>query len=269
MTMNSTTDLPYDTLALEYDDRAVARTKLVAEVLRRTTPLEAARVLDLGVGTGLIWEYLGSAGAPDSVVGVDLSSGMLKRARSRRNPRMRLVRADFGELPFHLQEFDIVLLAFSARHASDLTGTLRQAASTLTHDGHLMLIEYSGQTQLQLAGAVMQCYVLLADALDHTEWVPQSYFAACRVEELLSAATEAGFNIKSLTYESVVEADGCEGVVNFVMNSPPVAFDLIRCHRSKREEIRSRLIADCRGHLLPNRVSSNILFCTMDRPNGE
>jgi len=182
---------------------------------------------------------------------------------------MQLVRADFRELPFHPQKFDIVLMAFSARHVPDLTRTLRHAASILAQDGHLMLIDYSGQTQLELAGVVMQCYALLGDAVEHTEEIPQSYFAASRAEELLSAATEAGFKIKSLNYESIVEANGCKGVIDFVMNSPPVAFDLIHCHQSTRDEIRSQLIADCQDHLFPDRVCSKILFCTMDRPNGK
>jgi hypothetical protein len=66
----------------------------------------------------------------------------------------------------------------------------------------------------------------------------------------------------------LVEADGCESVIDFVMNSPPVAFDFIRYGRITRDRVRSQLLADCHERILSEQVTSRILICVMDRPDG-
>ncbi len=255
----------YDFLADTYDDRALPRTVKLADVLHRSGLLEGALVLDLGVGTGLLWGCLDSIHGPARIVGVDSSSGMLMRARSRRNPRLDLVRADFAQLPFAIQTFDVILLSFSARHSPELTPMLARAVTRLVGNGHVVLMEYSGETQLALAGAVMRCYSLLVEAKERPAEVATSYFSACPDDVLLSAATAAGLRIKELDYVCLVEAAGCESVVDFVVNSPPVAFDLIRYGRSTHDRVRSRLLAD---HILPGQIASKILICVMDRPDG-
>jgi hypothetical protein len=58
--------------------------------------------------------------------------------------------------------------------------------------------------------------------------LPTSYFSARPDDVLLAAATAAGLRIKKLDCVSVVEAAGCESVVDFIISSPPLAFDLIR-----------------------------------------
>lgn len=62
-------------------------------------------VLDVGCGTGLDFEHV-----PGTVVGVDLSRGMLDRAA--RGPRVRLVQADAARLPFRAASFDGVLSTY-------------------------------------------------------------------------------------------------------------------------------------------------------------
>jgi Methyltransferase domain len=193
---------------------------------------------------------------------------MLERARSRGGPRLDLVQADFARLPFGIQTFDLLVLSFSARHSPELTLMLTQAATTLVRNGHVVLMEYSGETQLALAGAVMRCYSLLAEAKERPAEVATAYFSACPDGVLLSAATAAGLRIKELDYVYLVEADGCESVVDFVMNSPPVAFDFIRYGRTTRDRVRSQLLADCHERILSEQVASKILICVMDRPDG-
>lgn len=62
---------------------------------RNLGQLRAARVLDVGCGTGRFTQRLEAAGA--EVVGVDLDAAMLEVARSR--VRGKLLRADAGRLP--------------------------------------------------------------------------------------------------------------------------------------------------------------------------
>jgi SAM-dependent methyltransferase len=60
-------------------------------------PHSQARVLDLGCGPGRDVDFLTQLGC--QVVGLDLSAGMLAKARARL-PGANLVRADFRQLPF-------------------------------------------------------------------------------------------------------------------------------------------------------------------------
>jgi len=96
----------YDRSAASYDERfsELQRTKHDA-VLARVTVQDGARVLDVGCGTGLLAARLPRA----RVVGVDLSSGMLERARVRLLP----VQGSALALPFRDGAFELVFAVTS------------------------------------------------------------------------------------------------------------------------------------------------------------
>src|SRR6185436_10411463 len=91
-------------------------------------------------------------------------AGMLEVARARPAPNLRVVRADFGALPFRARTFDVAVTVFASRHSPDLARMLAGVARVLAPDGRLVLIDYAGETQLELAGMVMRCYALIAAA---------------------------------------------------------------------------------------------------------
>jgi predicted TPR repeat methyltransferase len=76
----------YDRWADTYDAEMAANgyrhPSVALALLARHLPRGAAPVLDAGCGTGLIGEWLGIVGYPE-VEGLDLSSGMLERARAK------------------------------------------------------------------------------------------------------------------------------------------------------------------------------------------
>lgn len=76
----------YDSWAKEYDDGVAAlgytNPALVSTLFARLMPDIKAPVLDAGCGTGMIGEILSLAGYAH-VDGIDLSEGMLERARAR------------------------------------------------------------------------------------------------------------------------------------------------------------------------------------------
>jgi SAM-dependent methyltransferase len=106
----------------------------------------AARIggpaLELGCGTGRVLVPLVRAGA--SIVGVDRSAAMLRRARRRLSRgglagRGRLVRGDIRALPFTDARFDLVIAPYGILQSllsdRDLTATLSSVASVLTPGG--------------------------------------------------------------------------------------------------------------------------------------
>ena len=81
--------------------------------------LQNLRVLDLACGTGRWFDFLVTRGA-GTVVGVDLSMGMLSVSASKRNCRSRLVRADISHLPFPPSHFHFAICSFAVGHISDI-----------------------------------------------------------------------------------------------------------------------------------------------------
>ncbi len=66
---------------------------------------DAERVLDIGIGTGLVVEHLLERRPTLDVTGVDVSPGLLEQARARLGDRVRLHRADICALDLD-QRFD-------------------------------------------------------------------------------------------------------------------------------------------------------------------
>ena len=100
-------------------------------------------VLDLGCGTGrnlpLLAKAVGTAGR---VVGIDVSSGALYRARRRTRgfTRVELVHAD--ALTVDLGAPDRVFATFSLSMMPDLEAVLARAASALAPDGRFAILDF-------------------------------------------------------------------------------------------------------------------------------
>ena len=101
-----------------------------------------ARVLEIGPGPGLLLERL--AQRHDFVVGLDLSAGMLARARARLSARglpPRLVRGDAAALPFASASFDAILMTFVFSAIPDGREAMRGFARALRPGGMLILVD--------------------------------------------------------------------------------------------------------------------------------
>jgi SAM-dependent methyltransferase len=131
--MADTADLPvlagYDAWAPLYDDDGNPLTAIEGPAFRAWFgPLEGARVLDLGCGTGRHTLPLAAGGA--EVAAVDGSAEMLARARRKltgyRVDWLRLRLPD--RLPFADGLFDLVVLGLVAEHLEDLAAVLVEAA---------------------------------------------------------------------------------------------------------------------------------------------
>lgn len=103
-----------------------------------------AHVLDAGCGTGRIARYLVDRGL--SVVGVDLSPGMLAMAR-RDHPDLELHEGSLTALPLADASVDGVVFWYSLIHLSDeeLPVALAEAVRVLRPGGHVLLAFQKGE----------------------------------------------------------------------------------------------------------------------------
>ncbi len=137
----------YDSVAELYD-RAFADIRLrddewrwLCQSLERAFPRagRAPRVLDLGCGNGALLEAL--TGRIELGVGVDVSSAMIERARSRIPGRaLRFETISGPKLPFSDRSFDVVTSFMSFRYL-DWDPVLREIRRVLSPGGRLLIVD--------------------------------------------------------------------------------------------------------------------------------
>ncbi len=97
-------------------------------------------VVELGCGTGRNLAALKALGAR-TLVGCDLSDGMLAKARER-DPAFRLLRHDMAQsVPIPDASADLVLFCLTLEHVADLAHPLAEARRLLRPDGRIAVIE--------------------------------------------------------------------------------------------------------------------------------
>ncbi|HEX7089682.1 MAG TPA: methyltransferase domain-containing protein [Longimicrobiales bacterium] len=128
----------YDRWAPAYDDADPSTTLDEPIVLELCGPLAGVRALDLGCGTGRYARLLAAAGA-GSVVGLDLSAGMLMRAARQGPAGARWVLGDASVLPFRAASFDVVVSGLVLDHLPRLEPCFREVARVLRPGGRAVL----------------------------------------------------------------------------------------------------------------------------------
>ena len=103
-------------------------------------PQPGERVLDIAAGTGTSAASIARSGA--TVVGVDISEGMLEEAR-RKHRDVEFVLGDAEKLPFHADEFDAVTISFGIRNVNDPKLALSEMYRVLKPGGRLVICEFS------------------------------------------------------------------------------------------------------------------------------
>ena len=98
-----------------------------------------ARVLDVGCGTGVLTRMLARAEGVESVVGVDLASSLLGKARelAADQPNVEFVEADARALPFTPESFDVAVLDSTLSHVPEPVRALAELHRVLRPGGCL------------------------------------------------------------------------------------------------------------------------------------
>jgi len=110
------------------------------EALKRAGLKPGMRILDMGVGTGLVaCEAAAIVGQPELVVGVDPSPGMMANARVPAG--VQLVQGRAESIPFPDNHFDFLSMGYALRHISDLRTAFREFHRVLKPGGKICLLE--------------------------------------------------------------------------------------------------------------------------------
>jgi ubiquinone/menaquinone biosynthesis C-methylase UbiE len=130
----------YDRLAADYERRWRGYLDAsIGETLGRVPLGEPERILDVGCGTGLIFDRLAEALPDAGLFGIDLSAGMLRMARGKARGRAALARATAERLPFRSSSFDLVLTVSALHYWQEPTAGLREMHRVLRPGGRVAI----------------------------------------------------------------------------------------------------------------------------------
>jgi len=110
-------------------------------VVAPLAPGRAARILDVGTGSGALVPSLRAAATDATVVGPDASAEMLRRCRSATG--IPAIRCDALSLPVRDAAVDAVALAFVLFHLSDPAQAVAEAARVLTCGGRVATVTWA------------------------------------------------------------------------------------------------------------------------------
>jgi ubiquinone/menaquinone biosynthesis C-methylase UbiE len=141
--IKDTIQLQFGSVANHYAVSAVHAGGPDLTALVDAVPGKAARILDVGCGTG--HATVAVAPGAGSVVGVDLTEEMLAQGRHLAEERglhnVTFVRGDAEALDFPAASFDVVVSRYSAHHFPHPEQALREIARVLTPGGTFLLVD--------------------------------------------------------------------------------------------------------------------------------
>ena len=130
MSTEASTRRYYDDFSSHYDRGRDAGYHALVDRIESSIVIEHAagmRVLEVGCGTGLVLEKVAPIAA--SAVGVDLSAGMIGKARAR---GLEVVRGSATALPFAAASFDVVYSFKVLAHVPEIERALSEIARVTT-----------------------------------------------------------------------------------------------------------------------------------------
>jgi malonyl-CoA O-methyltransferase len=185
----------YDEWAEHYDDEDPSTLLDEPFLLSRLQPFEGYRLLDLGCGTG---RYLRLVGRGSYAVGVDLSRGMLARARRQTSGIVGAtwVQASVECLPFRARTFDRVISGLVLDHVQDLREFFQGIAGTLKPGGRAIVTAVHPDMQRRTGSTVR----FTAAGREY-----RTQGTIHEVHDILAAVKQAGLSVEQLQEPRVDE----------------------------------------------------------------
>ena len=116
------------------------------KAIKAISPYSPHKILDVATGTGDFAILAAQMLRPDSLVGCDISEGMMEVGRKKvkdlgLDPVISFAKEDCMQLTFADNTFDAVTAAFGIRNFPDLDKGLREMCRVLKKGGHLCIVE--------------------------------------------------------------------------------------------------------------------------------
>ena len=155
------------------------------------------RLLDVACGPGYVSELAASRGAEP--VGLDVSDGMVERARAR-CPGLTFVVGDAHRLPFPDASFDAVTMNFGILHLSRPDAALAEARRVLAPGGRYAFTAWvaEGNAVSEIVDGAVATHAVDVDVPEGPDFYRFADEDGCR-----SALAEAGFDASSFRSETV------------------------------------------------------------------
>ena len=118
------------------------------KAIKKLSPLKPQIVLDVATGTGDFAIQANASLKPSSIIGIDISEGMLEVGRKKIQSRklsnvITLQQGDSENIPFGENKFDAVTVAFGVRNFENLRKGLQEIARVIRPGGMLVVLEFS------------------------------------------------------------------------------------------------------------------------------
>lgn len=131
----------YDFLngVLSFGQDARWRKHLIKEI----PEIENGALLDIATGTGVVLKQaIQKHPRYERFVGIDISDGMLQKARERLGNSAELLNMSAMKLDFEDDSFDCITFAFGLRNVPDPIHVLQECARVLRPGGRLLLLDF-------------------------------------------------------------------------------------------------------------------------------
>jgi len=199
----------FDAIAPAYDFMNRAMTFGLDRLWLRRLLAEAAKasptdIADLATGTGDVALALARRMPYAHVTGLDLSEGMLDKARSKAEAQSAVIdfrQADCLKTGLPDNSFDLVTIAYGVRNFADIAAGYREMARILRPDGKLAVLELSTPTaswakpfyKLYTRGIIPLAGSLIAGDRSAYSYLPESIAAAPQRHDMTALMESAGF----------------------------------------------------------------------------
>ena len=201
----------FDNIAQEYDKYNYLASFNIDRIWRRRAisslkPFAPRCILDIATGTGDLALLINKKLKPETVIGCDISEGMMQVAREKCQKRgitnIRFEKEDCTALSYPDNSFDAVTSSFGVRNFQELEKALCEMYRVLRPGGHLVILELSSPTRFPMkqlfpiyAKYVMPTLgrIFSKDAKAY-RYLPDSIAAFPQGEVMQEIIMKAGFN---------------------------------------------------------------------------
>ena len=149
----------FDNIANEYDRFNYLASFNIDRIWRKRAisslkPFAPRNVLDIATGTGDLALLIEKILKPESIIGCDISEGMMQVAREKCHRRgitnIRFEKEDCTALSYPDDSFDALTSSFGVRNFQELEKALGEMHRVLRPGGHLVILELSSPTKFPM-----------------------------------------------------------------------------------------------------------------------